>query len=151
MDGRGAREVMNVGRPERSRAREAALQLMYRAEVGGLDAETAKRAYWEEAPDYLEGAADFDVREFAETIFDGVRLEQEALDALITGSLQNWRLERVALIDRLVLRIVAFELKRGGDPPAVVIDEALELARRFGGDDSVRFINGVADAIRKKL
>jgi N utilization substance protein B len=47
--------------------------------------------------------------------------------------------------------MAAFELKRGGDPPAVIIDEAVELARRFGGDDSVRFVNGVADAIRKKL
>jgi N utilization substance protein B len=139
------------GRPERSRAREAALQLLYRAEVGGLDAEAAKRAYWDEASDYLEGSAGYDVREFAEGIYDGVRLEQESLDALITASLQNWRLERVALIDRLVLRMAAFELKRGGDPPAVIIDEAVELARRFGGDDSVRFVNGVADAIRKKL
>lgn len=139
------------GRPERSRAREAALQLLYRAEIGGLDAEAAKRAYWEESTDYLDGSADFDVREFAETIYDGVRLEQEGLDAMITASLQNWRLERVALIDRLILRIVAFELRRGGDPAAVVIDEAIELARRFGGDDSVRFINGVADAIKKKL
>ena len=141
----------NKGRPERTRAREAALQLLYRAEVGGLDAEAAKRAYWEEAGEYLEGKADFDVREFAETIYDGVRLEQDALDALITSALTNWRLERVALIDRLVLRIAAFELRRGTDPAAVVIDEAVELARRFGGDDSVRFVNGVADAIRKKL
>jgi N utilization substance protein B len=124
---------------------------LYRAEVGGLDAEAAKRAYWEASPDYLDGAAGFEVREFAEALYDGVRLEQDALDAMITASLQNWRLERVALIDRLILRIVAFELRRGGDPPAVVIDEAVELARRFGGDDSVRFINGVADAIRKKL
>ena len=141
----------STGRPERTRAREAALQLLYRAEVGGLDAEAAKRAYWEEAADYLEGDAELSVREFAEALFDGVRLEQDALDALISGSLQNWRLERVALIDRLILRLAAFELRRRDDPPAVVIDEALELARRFGGDDSVRFINGVADAIRKKL
>ena len=141
----------NTGRPERTRAREAALQLLYRAEVGGLDADASKGAYWEEAGDYLEGDAEYSVREFAERLFDGVRLEQDALDALIAGSLQNWRLERVALIDRLILRLAAFELKRRDDPPAVVIDEALELARRFGGDDSVRFVNGVADAIRKKL
>ena len=139
------------GRPERTRAREAALQLLYRAEVGRLDADAAKAAYWEEAGDYLEGDAEYSVREFAERLFDGVRREQEPLDTLITGALQNWRLERVALIDRLILRLVAFELRRADDPPAVVIDEALELARRFGGDDSVRFINGVADAIRKKL
>jgi N utilization substance protein B len=138
-------------RPERTRGREAALQLLYRAEVGGLDVEAAKRAYWEEAADYLDGQAEFSVRAFAEPLFEGVRLEQASLDALIAGSLQNWRLERVALIDRLILRLAAFELKRGQDPPAVIIDEAVELARRFGADDSARFVNGVADAIRKTL
>ena len=139
------------GRPERTRAREAALQLLYRAEVGGLDVEAARREYWEEAGEYLEGDAEYSVREFAEALFDGVRAGQAALDERITAALTNWRLERVALIDRLILRIAAFELQRASDPPAVIIDEALELARRFGGDDSVRFVNGVADAIRKKL
>lgn len=139
------------GRPERTRGREAALQLLYRAEVGGLDAEAATREYWEEAVDYLQGDAGFSVREFAESLFDGVRRDQRELDEMITAALTNWRLERVALIDRLVLRLAAFELRRGDDPPAVVIDEALELARRFGGDDSVRFVNGVADAMRKSL
>ncbi|MEX2270185.1 MAG: transcription antitermination factor NusB [Vicinamibacterales bacterium] len=140
------------GRPERTRGREAALQLLYRAEVGRLeDTPAALAGYWEEAGEYLEGDADDSVRTFAERLFNGVRAGQPQLDALITGSLQNWRLERVALIDRLVLRIAAFELTRKDDPPAVVIDEALELARRFGGEDSVRFVNGVVDAIRKKL
>lgn len=139
------------GRPERTRAREAALQLLYRAEVGRLDVEAATREYWDEAAEYLEGDAEYSVREFAEKIFDGVRAEQDAIDRRITAALTNWRLERVALIDRLILRIAAFELTRGSDPPAVIIDEALELARRFGGDDSVRFVNGVADAIRKHL
>ena len=142
------------GRPERPRAREAALQLLYRAELGGLGevpSGTATLGYWEAAGDYLEGDAEFSVREFAESLFDGVRAQQPVLDEQITGALQNWRFERVALIDRLILRLAAFELRRGTDPPAVVIDEALELARRFGGDDSVRFVNGVVDAIRKKL
>ena len=142
------------GRPERTRGREAALQLLYRAEVGGLgDAPsgTATLGYWEAAGDYLDGEAEFSVREFAEALFDGVRAGQAGLDELIKGALQNWRLERVALIDRLILRMAAFELRRGTDPPAVIIDEALELARRFGGDDSVRLVNGVVDAIRKKL
>ena len=142
------------GRPERTRGREAALQLLYRAEVGKLENTpegAAIAAYWDEAVEYLEGEAEYSVRTFAESIFGGVRAKEAELDALITGSLQNWRLERVALIDRLILRIAAFELTRKSDPPAVVIDEAIELARRFGGDDSVRFINGVVDAMRKKL
>ena len=142
------------GRPERSRGREAALQLLYRAEVGRLENTpegAAIASYWDEAGEYLDGAAEYSVRTFAEALFNGVRAHEQELDALITGSLQNWRIERVALIDRLVLRLAAYELTRKDDPPAVVIDEALELARRFGGDESVRFINGVVDAIRKKL
>jgi transcription antitermination protein NusB len=142
------------GRPERTRGREAALQLLYRAEVGRLDpaaADAATAAYWEEAGDYLEGAAEYTVRAFAENLYSGVRAQTPQLDAMITAALQNWRLERVALIDRIILRMVALELTRREDPAPVVIDEALELARRFGGDDSVRFINGVADAMRKTL
>ncbi|MDQ3069805.1 MAG: transcription antitermination factor NusB [Acidobacteriota bacterium] len=139
------------GRPERTRAREAALQLLYRAEVGKLDATAATADYWSEAGEYLEGAAEFSVREFAEALFTGVREKEKALDELISSCLQNWRLERVATVDRLVLRIAALELLRGSEPPAVIIDEAIELARRFGGDDSARFVNGVIDGIKRKL
>lgn len=142
------------GRPERTRGREAALQLLYRAEVGRIESTPEAAAiagYWEEAEEYLEGGAEYSVRKFAESLFNGVRAQEAELDALIASSLQNWRLERVALIDRIILRLAALELTRKDDPPAVVIDEALELARRFGGDESVRFVNGVVDAIRKKL
>lgn len=138
------------GRPERSRGREAALQLLYRAEVGGREAGDDVAAYWDDADDYLDGEAGEASRTFAEEIFAGVRRDQAALDALIESALQRWRLDRVAIIDRLILRIAAFELRRGADPPAVVIDESLELARRFGGDDSVRFINGVVDGMKRK-
>jgi len=139
------------GRPERSRGREAALQLLYRAEVGGLEAGDDLAGYWDEVSDYLDGEAGEASRTFAEEIFTGVRAEQPALDAFISSALERWRLDRVARIDRLILRIAAFELRRALDPPAVVIDESLELARRFGGDDSVRFINGVVDGMRKRL
>lgn len=142
------------GRPERTRGREAALQLLYRASVGKLSdaaADEALDAYWAEAGDYLGGEADYSVRTFAEGLFRGVRATEDELDELIASALQNWRFERVALIDKLILRIAAFELTRAADPPAVIIDESVELARRFAGDDSVRFINGVVDGIRKKL
>lgn len=139
------------GRPERTLAREAALQLLYRAGVGGLDVEAALREYWEDAGEYLGGVAEYGVRAFAEGLFNGVRAREADLDALISSALQNWRLERVALIDKLILRLAAFELTRGLEPPAVVIDESIELARRFGGDDSVKFVNGVVDGIRRKL
>ncbi len=145
------------GRPERTRGREAALQLLYRATVGklgdkvGEETDETLEAYWAEAVDYLGAEADYSVRTFAEGLFRGVRAQEEELDELIASALQNWRFERVALIDKLILRIAAFELTRAADPPAVIIDESFELARRFAGDDSVRFINGVVDGIRKKL
>ncbi len=145
------------GRPERTRGREAALQLLYRANVAKFgdtprgETDETLDAYWAEATDYLGADADYSVRTFAEGLFRGVRAQEDELDALITSALQNWRLERVALIDKLILRIAAFELTRAADPPAVIIDESVELARRFAGDDSVRFINGVVDGIRKKL
>lgn len=145
------------GRPERTRGREAALQLLYRAEVGklgdtaGHGSDDTLEAYWAEAGDYLGAEADSSVRTFAEGLFRGVRGREAALDELIASALQNWRFERVALIDKLILRMAAFELTRAADPPAVIIDESVELARRFAADDSVRFINGVVDGIRKKL
>ena len=139
------------GRPERTRGREAALQLLYRAAVGGLALEPALPEYWDDAGEYLGDEAGHGVRTFAEGLFNGVRATEQELDELITSALTNWRLERVALIDKLILRVAAFELVRGAEPPAVIIDESIELARRFGGDDSVRFVNGVVDGIRKKL
>ena len=145
------------GRPERTRGREAALQLLYRANVGkhghagAEDADESLDAYWAEAGDYLGAEAEYSVRTFAEGLFRGVRAQEAELDELIASALQNWRFERVALIDKIILRIAAFELTRAADPPAVIIDESVELARRFAGDDSVRFINGVVDGMRKKL
>ena len=139
------------GRPERTRGREAALQLLYRAEIGGLDAGDDRAAYWNDAAEYLDGETGHAVQAFAESLFRGVQADQAALDEMISAALQNWRLDRVALIDKLILRIAAFELRRAADPPIVVIDESLELARRFGGDESVRFVNGVVDGIRRNL
>jgi N utilization substance protein B len=75
-----------------------------------------------------------------------------AIDALIAETAERWRPERMAVVDRLILRMAICELIRAGDTPvAVVIDEALELARTFSTEDAVKFINGMLDAIRKKL
>ncbi len=67
-------------------------------------------------------------------------------------NLENWRLERLAIVDRNILRLAVYEfLHETGTPPIVVIDEAIEVARRFGGEDSWQFTNGILDAVRKKL
>jgi transcription antitermination protein NusB len=132
----------------RHRAREAALQILYLWEIGGVTPQQAIGIYFKEhAADATESQ-----RAFATTIVDGTVADLPAIDPIIAAHSQHWRLERLAVIDRLVLRLAVWELRHEADTPApVVINEAIELARRFGTDDSVRFVNGVLDAIRKGL
>jgi N utilization substance protein B len=84
-----------------------------------------------------------------EQMLFGAYAEMEYLDAVITRRSDNWKLERMPVVDRNLLRLAAWELLRTETPPAVVIDQAIELARRFSGDESARFVNGVLDALRK--
>jgi transcription antitermination protein NusB len=88
---------------------------------------------------------------FARNLLEGVTHELPAIDDLITRHASNWRLERMPAVDRNVLRIAVYEMLRTETAAAIVIDEALELARRFAGEESVQFINGVLDAVRKEL
>ena len=89
---------------------------------------------------------------FAATIVHGTITEVADLDALIVQQAHNWRLERLAVVDRLILRMAIWELRHEPEtPPAVVQTEAIELARTFGTDESVKFVNGVLDGIRKTL
>jgi N utilization substance protein B len=132
----------------RRQAREAALQILYFCEVGRADPIAAIDTYFEEHQADAEDA----IVTFAATLVMGTVKEAPALDALIVQHLQHWRLERLAVIDRAILRMAAWELQNEpGTPPAVVLNEALELARRFSTEESVRFINGVLDGIRRTL
>jgi N utilization substance protein B len=91
-------------------------------------------------------------RRWANTLVAGTIQRVTEIDELIARHLKNWRIERVAVIDRLVMRLAIFEMLTEADtPPKVVINEALELARTFTTEESVKFINGMLDAIRKKL
>jgi transcription antitermination protein NusB len=147
----------------RHRAREAALQMLYQGEIGRVSAHEAVRAYWpgrdappsaddEHADAIPEVAVDEIGRTFANALVSGTIARTAELDALITGHLKNWRIERTAVIDRLILRLAIFELLTETDTPAkVIINEALELARTFSGEEPVPFINGVLDAVRKTL
>jgi len=136
---------------ERHRAREAALQILYQWEIGKGDvsrvAESFFRLQWPDAnppPDAL--------REFASALATDTVTGLGAIDPLIAATAQRWRPERMAILDRLILRMAICELRRDREtPPAVVINEALELARTFSTEEAVKFINGMLDAIRKKL
>jgi len=93
---------------------------------------------------------DADVEEFARGLFEGAVGEVANLDQLVREHAEHWRLERMAAVDRNILRLALYELLyRPETPPAAVINEALEIARRYSGKDSVEFVNGVLDAIRK--
>jgi N utilization substance protein B len=143
-------------------ARASALQMLYQAEVGRMGPQEAIGAFWrldrsgEASPDELredpEGALTDDLREFANDLVRETLVRVEAIDQLLVAHAHNWRLERMAVIDRLVLRLAVCELLTHPEtPPKVVINEALELARTFSGDEAVGFVNGVLDAVRKVL
>lgn len=135
----------------RHRAREAALQILYQWEIGRTDVSSAADTFFELQWADAEPPSD-EFRTFAtELAHDTVRHLAEA-DALIADTAERWRPERMAVLDRLILRLAVTELLRKSvTPSAVVINEALELARTFSTEDAVRFINGMLDAIRKKL
>ena len=135
----------------RHRAREAALQILYQWDVGRGDVDRAAETFFtlqwpnaEPAPESL--------RAFASALAHDAVERLEAVDTLIAETAANWRPERMAVVDRLILRMAVCELLRDPEtPPAVVINEALELARAYSGEDSVAFVNGVLDAVRKEV
>ena len=88
---------------------------------------------------------------FAEDLVRGAVPKVEEIDALISAHSEHWRLERMAAVDRNILRVAIYELMAMATPSAVVIDQALELARRFSTDESISFLNGVLDAVNQKL
>ena len=134
----------------RHRAREAALQILYQWEIGQTDVARAADTFfthqWPDAP------APDALREFASTLAGDTVARLDKIDPLIADTAERWRPERMAVLDRLILRMAICELIRDPDTPRpVVINEALELARTFSGEEPVPFINGVLDAVRKTL
>lgn len=154
---------MSVDGPGRHRAREAALQMLYQWEVGRVSPHETVQTYWpgrdaapspedERADATPEVMVDDAGRTFANALVAGTVTRVAETDELIATHLKNWRIERVAVIDRLVMRLAIYELLMERDTPAkVIINEALELARTFSGEEPVPLINGVLDAVRKTL
>ena len=136
---------------DRRRAREAALQILYHWDIAHTDTEEAARTLF--GPQWPDAEPpDEALRQFATELARDTVAGLEPIDRVIAATSEHWRPERMAVIDRLILRMAVCELTRdAATPPAVVINEALELARRFSTEDSVKFINGVLDAVRKKL
>jgi len=131
----------------RHRSREAALQALYAADMSGEADLSRAQASLEALAEHFELPAG--ARAFAKELVLGVASNRDDIDARITAVAHRWRLERMAAVDRNVLRLAAYEIVYADTPREVAIDEAVELARRFGDDASPRFVNGVLDALAR--
>jgi N utilization substance protein B len=135
---------------DRHRGRVAALQMLYQWEVGRLPMPEVRRVYWETDDEHRD--LPDRVRSFATTLADGTVEHVAEIDSHIQAAAEHWRVARMPVIDRLILRLAIYEfLYERATPPAVVMDEALELAKGFSTPEAARFVNGVLDGVRKRL
>ena len=131
----------------RRKSRELVLQMLFQADMGKQSPDLVKKTFWDQRTDIDE-----EVRGFAEDLFRVANDRLEEIDGLIGKHAQHWRMERMAAVDRNVLRgAVAEFLGYPKTPRAVVINEAIEIARRFSSPESVTFINGVLDSVGKEI
>ena len=136
--------------PTRFESRRRALQVLYLWDMRRQPVEEAIQAYYGTL--YSEEEDERPASDsFLEELVAGTVGKQPELDEVITKYASNWRLDRMPVVDRNLLRMAIFEMVHIGTPAPVAIDQALELARRFCGDESVKFVNGVLDAVRKGL
>ena len=135
----------------RRRAREYALQMLFQWDIGKDSPETVMELFWGNRERGPERPEDEPLRSFANELFGGTVAVAGEIDALIRQHTEHWRLERMPVVDRNILRLGVYEiLYRRETPPAVVINEAMEIARKFSEEESVAFINGLLDSIRKE-
>ena len=135
----------------RHRARAAALQALYECEVGGLTPQQALGVLHHAGPPEVNDPGEGE-HAFVIALVQGAMTDQAALDERIGEAAKNWRIERMATIDRLVMRLAVQEMLAHRDsPPRVVISEAIELARSYSGEDAAKFVNGVLDGAYRRL
>lgn len=129
----------------RRKARECALQLLYQIDVGGRKVREALEIYW------ATQDADEDVKQFATSLVEGVVKNLADIDNVISSYSTNWKVSRMASIDKNILRVAVYELTRCPDIPAkVTINEAVEIAKSYGTEESGAFVNGILDNVAKK-
>ena len=130
---------------KRRRARECALQMLFQIDLTGVEAVEVYAQFWK------AHVVEADVRSFSQDLVDGVQAAKTELDRRIERVAAHWKISRMAVVDRNVLRMALYEMGlRPETPVAVVFDEAIEVARRFGTEESARFVNGVLDALRRE-
>jgi transcription antitermination protein NusB len=131
----------------RRKSRELALQMLFQLDMGHQDLEQVRKTFWSERQDLDEK-----VREFSDELFRVCCERREEIDQLIERNAEHWRMDRMAAVDRNLLRAGVGEfLGFPQTPRPVVINEALEIARRFSTPESVQFINGVLDSVAREL
>ena len=131
----------------RRKSRELAMQMLFQGDLGKQTPEEVRALFWPSRDD-----VDAQTRGFAEDIYRVATERQAEIDALIESHAENWRLERMAVVDRNLLRAAVAELLGyPKTPTAIVINESLEIARRYAAPESVQFLNGVLDAIARSV
>jgi N utilization substance protein B len=131
---------------QRRKAREEALRILFRLEFENSQAEKTLNQYWENKK------ASEEIKEYSNWLVNGIISNQSKIDNIIQQVSEHWRISRMALVDRNILRMAVFELLYEENvAPAIVINEAIEIAKKYSGDEAATFVNGVLDAIRKSL
>ena len=129
----------------RRKSREYALQMLFQWEMGKQEPARIEEGFWKNV------RAQTSTREFANQLFENAAARAEEIDPIISAHAKNWRIERMPAIDRAILRLSIAELRTTGTPPKVVINEALELAKKFSSEEAAPFINGILDAALKSF
>lgn len=143
--------------PARRKSRQRALQILFlwdsrKAPIDHAIESFYQTLYTSELGDESDSPERLGERDaFMESLARGTASQVESLDRLITQRAEHWRLDRMPAVDRNILRLAIYEMKSLGTPPPVVIDEALELARRFSEQEAIPFINGVLDSVKKLI
>jgi N utilization substance protein B len=133
----------------RRRSREHALQILYQWDMRKQPIDESIETFYGSLYSE-ESAVEPERDEFLEQLVRGTVEKAGEIDALISGHAEHWRLERMPAVDRNILRLAIYEMRNTETPAPVVIDEALELARRFSTEESVQFVNGVLDAVHRQ-
>jgi len=119
------------------------MQMLFQWDMSHQELAKLEEKFWRAAK------ASDSTRDFANQLFEGAAKDVASLDGLIVKHAENWRLERLAIIDRAILRLAMYELRATDTPPKVVLNEAVDLAKKFSSEESGSFVNGILDAFRK--
>lgn len=121
------------------------MQMLFQWDMSEQEPAKLEAKFWQAAK-----AAD-STRAFANRLFEGAVKDTSAIDELIVKQAENWRLERLAVIDRAILRLAIHEMRSTDTPPKVILNEAVELAKKFSSEEAASFVNGILDAVHKSI